>query len=346
MRRIAEKGANTVGLALLDVEQEHVGRVGRHLQRELTQQAGLQRSHPDDEESPEADREQDDACLVARTRQVQHRVAQRKRPRVRHRRNQRDQRATRQMKNHRQRREPHAHHDPDLERGRLPGGQRDQRQRHHDDHRDPQPVAAAPHALVAQQQRRFDEPHLQQRHHRKQQRDQHADRHALQGRAPADAVMGLRQNRGRRPQHQRDRGEHAAGHGDAQQAAGQPQRHHLQDVDRDDLPTARAKALQDRDATYLLQDEHTRHARDRDPAENDDDQADQAQVVLGAIEVAPDLVLGRSERSGVDEVVLEVLAQRLDQRIDPGLGHLDQHGAAGAAAEPEQAGRRRDRRRR
>ena len=50
------------------------------------EQARLQRPHADDEEGAEADREQDDARLVARPRQVQHRVAQRKRPRVRQRR--------------------------------------------------------------------------------------------------------------------------------------------------------------------------------------------------------------------------------------------------------------------
>ncbi len=92
VRRIAEKRAHAVGLALLDVEQEHVGRVGRHLHRELAEQARLQRPHADDEEGAEADGQQDDARLVARTRQVQHRVAQRKRPRVRQRRDQRDQR--------------------------------------------------------------------------------------------------------------------------------------------------------------------------------------------------------------------------------------------------------------
>ena len=321
------------------------GASGRHLQRELAEQARLQRPHADDEEGAEADREQDHARLVARTRQVQHRVAQRKRPRVRQRRDQRDQRAARQVQHHREPGKPGADDDADLERRRLPGRERDQRQRHHDDHRDPGPVARAPHGLVAQQQRRLDEPHLQQRHDREQQRHQHADR-----RCPAtaalqrDAVVRLRQDRRRRAEHQRDRRQHAARHRDAEQAAGQPERHHLQDVDRDDLAAARAEALEHGDAADLLQDEHARDARHRDAAEDHDDQADEAQVVLRAIEIAADLILGRPERSRVDEVVLEVLAQRLDQRLDALLGHLHQHRAARAAAEAEQAGRRRDRR--
>ncbi len=93
---------------------------------------------------------------------------------------------------------------------------------------------------------------------------------------------------------------------DAEQAAGQAERHHLQDVDGDDLAAARAEALQDGDAADLLQDEDARDARHRDAAEDHDDQADQAQVVLGAIEIAADLILGRAERPRVDELVLEV----------------------------------------
>ena len=76
---------------------------------------------------------------------------------------------------------------------------------------------------------------------------------------------------------------------DAEQAAGQAERHHLQEVDGDDLAAARAEAFQHGDAAHLLQDEDARDARHRDAAEDDDDQADQAQVVLGAIEVAADL---------------------------------------------------------
>ena len=73
---------HAVHLTALHVDQEHVGRVGRHLDRELAEQVRLQRSHADDEEGAEADGEQDDARLVAGPRQVQHRVPQRERPRA------------------------------------------------------------------------------------------------------------------------------------------------------------------------------------------------------------------------------------------------------------------------
>ena len=84
---------------------------------------------------------------------------------------------------------------------------------------------------------------------------------------------------------------------------------------------ARAEALQHGDAADLLQDEHARHARHRDAAEDHDDQADQAQVVLGAIEIAADLVVGRAVRARVDEVVLEVRAQRATSGSMRSLGH-------------------------
>ncbi len=69
----------------------------------------------------------------------------------------------------------------------------------------------------------------------------------------------------------------------------------------------RADALQHRDAADLLEDEHARHARHRDAAEDDDHQADQAQIVLRPVEVSADLVVGRAERARVDELVLEVV---------------------------------------
>ena len=93
VRRIGQERADAVDLRLLDVDQEHVGRVLRHLHRELAEQARLQRPDADDEERAESDREQNHARLIARTRQVQHGVTQRKRPRLRQRRDGRHQRA-------------------------------------------------------------------------------------------------------------------------------------------------------------------------------------------------------------------------------------------------------------
>ena len=79
-------------------------------------------------------------------------------------------------------------------------------------------------------------------------------------------------------------------------------------VDRDDLAAAGANAFQDRNAAHLLQDEHAGDARDRDTAEDHDDQADEAQVVLGALEVAADLIFRRAVRPNVDELVAQVAA--------------------------------------
>ena len=102
----------------------------RHLNRELVEQARLQRPDADDEEGAEADGEQDDARLVARARQVQHGVAQRKRPRVRQRRDERDQRRPGQVQHERQAREPGADDQADAQRRRLPRRERDQRRGH------------------------------------------------------------------------------------------------------------------------------------------------------------------------------------------------------------------------
>ena len=63
-------------------------------------------------------------------------------------------------------------------------------------------------------------------------------------------------------------------------------------------PLVRPEAFEHGDAADLLQDEHARDARYRDAAEDDDHQADEAQVVLRPIEVAADLVVGRHGTSG------------------------------------------------
>ncbi len=64
-----------------------------------------------------------------------------------------------------------------------------------------------------------------------------------------------------------------------------------------------AEALQDRDAADLLPDEHARDARHADAAEDDDDQADQAQVVLRPGQVLAHLVLGPLDTSARSRTV-------------------------------------------
>src|SRR5438876_631725 len=79
----------------------------------------------------------------------------------------------------------------------------------------------------------------------------------------------------------------------------------------------RADALEHRDAPDLLQNEHAGDARHRDPAEDHDDEPDEAEIVLRPIEVAPDLIFVRAVRSRVGELLTQLLAQRRHQAIDP-----------------------------
>ena len=340
MRRVAQERAHAVRLPALDVEQEHVRRVGGRLDRELAEQARLQRSDADDEERAEPDGEQDDARLVAGPGQVQHRVPQRERPRVGERRDQGDEHPARHDQHHRQPGETGADHQADLERRRLPRRQPDQRRRHRHEDGVADPVAPARRAFVAQQQRRLDEADVQQRHDREQERHEHADADALRRRARRHPVVRLGEDRRRPAERDRDRRDRRLRDPDAEQAAGQAERHHLQDVDRDDLPAACADALQHRDAAHLLQDEHAGDARHRDAAEDHDDQADEAQVVLGALEIAADLIFGRPVGPGVDELVAQLAAEGGDERLELVFRRHHVHPPVGAAAEAEQPGRR------
>ena len=65
-------------------------------------------------------------------------------------------------------------------------------------------------------------------------------------------------------------------------APGEPQQQHLRHIDREHLARGAPDALQDGDAADLLLHEHPRDARDADAAEDEDHQAHEAQVVLGA----------------------------------------------------------------
>ena len=152
--------------------------------------------------------------------------------------------------------------------------------------------------------------------------------------------MRLRQNRRGRAERERNGGNGRARHADAEQAPREAEEDHLQHVNRDDLPAPRADALQDRDAANLLEDEHTGYARHRDAAEDHDHQPDETQIILGAIEIAADLILGRSKRAGVDEFFSEVGAKIPDQRLRLFRGHFDEDDSACAAAVAQETGRR------
>ena len=69
------------------------------------------------------------------------------------------------------------------------------------------------------------------------------------------------------------------------------ERQRLEQIHRQNLAARAADTFHDRDALDLLPHEHARHARHGDAAEHDDDEADEAQIVFGALEVFADLLL-------------------------------------------------------
>ena len=76
------------------------------------------------------------------------------------------------------------------------------------------------------------------------------------------------------------------------------------------------------------------------PPENEHDEADQAQVVLGPRQVLAHLVLGAAIPAHADELVGERLAQVARRAAPPSSsGHAEQLLERGAAAERQQAGR-------
>ena len=95
-----------------------------------------------------------------------------------------------------------------------------------------------------------------------------------------------------------------------------PSMQHLRHVGGEHLPGRRPDALEDRDAPDLLLDEHARDAPDADPAEHDDHETDEAQVILRPRHVFADVVFCRSVRPRVDEPVAELAAQRPGQWLD------------------------------
>ena len=185
-------------------------------------------------------------------------------------------------------------------------------------------------------EQRLHPPHFEQRHEREQQRHQQPDGHALR-----DGRRGQAVRRRRRATPTATPGISriaAAARATPSQAAGQPEQRDLQHVDREDLRGGRAEALEDRDAPDLLPDEDARHAPHADAAEHDDDEADEAQVVLGAnrgrrrcrprVRVRARRRRTRSRNSSRSRVV---------KRLDAVLAHPEQPLIARAAAEAEQA---------
>ena len=220
----------------------------------------------------------------------------------------------------------------------LPRGDGDQRDADQHPDRGAQVVPSATAAFLTQEQRRPDPPHAEQRHNREQQRHQQSDQHALPHGRPRQPV-GQRLAR-------RRRGGGVSGDGQqrgtcqrhAKQAPGQPQRQHLQHVDAEDLRRARADALEHRDALELLLDEDASDTRHADAAEDQHDEADQAQVVLGPLEVLADVALGALPRTDAHKLVAEGLPQVARVGIEPRGIHAQHDLVPRPAAESEQPG--------
>ena len=236
--------------------------------------------------------------------------------------------------------EPKADDDADAERSSLPGGNPDEGKGNGHHRRHAKPIAPAGRLFVTEQQRRLDVADPQQRHNREQQRHENANRNALRCRVRTHAVLSLGQQRRRRSKRQRDRRDGGPGDGDAEKAARKPKRHHLQQIDGDNLAVASAHTFQDGDALDFLKHEHPDDARHCNAAEDDNHQADKAEVILRAIEIAAHLIVVRTIRPHVDEVVAEIAPQRPKQRLDSFVGNLRHDGASRPAAEAKQLRRR------
>ena len=239
-----EKPADPGLLVLLDVDQEHVGAVLANLEGERAQQVRLHRLDADDEEAPQPDREQDDAGLVAGPRQVEDGVTHREPGARAEGLNQPHQNPPDAVERHRDRREPAAHPQAGLPRGRLPARQRHQPHRQRADHRPLHPVARrGGDQIPPDQGQRLDGPHLQQRPQREQQRDEDAHSQPLDHGRAGHAVGEILEPRdGRRPSGERgrQRRQHAGRQRHApEERAPQPQDRDLNDVDGQHLAARR-----------------------------------------------------------------------------------------------------------
>ena len=158
------------------------------------------------------------------------------------------------------------------------------------------------------------------------------------GCAPRHAVFHLGQDGRRLAKSQRDGRDRQPRQANADKTASEPERQHLHQVHGDNLrrcvaPTHFSTAM----LRIFCMHKDARHARHGDAAENDDDEADQAEVVLCAVEVAAHFIVVSRETSARSRTrSLKSLVQRLDERLDALLGNPDQQHASGPAAEPQQ----------
>ena len=275
------------------------GVLGPRLEREVAKQVRLNPADADDEERAEPDGHQHDAGLVAGPIEVQHRMAHRERPRARQRRRRADERpagafSTRASTANPPQTAAPTFHDPACQPAT--------------------PTSAAPTAAAtptrsqsrraaATSCRRNNNDGLMCRTRSRGTRRKRTIRPIPTACAMAAGVSACERQRGSSTAQLFGRGgEGEASEGEPHQAPAESQGHHLHEVHGDDLPGAGADAFQHGDALQLLIDEYPRHAGHADAAEHDDHQPDETEIVLGALQILADLVLGRAERARVTNV--------------------------------------------
>ena len=363
-----EHRSQRVGLILLHVDQEHVGRVRLQRDGEFARQVHLEQPHAEDEEHAEADGQQNHPGLMTGTPEPIDRVTHREPLHASERPHRAHHREPDEVQGDRREHEPDRHDAAHPPRRRLPA--REQHEHATTDHGEPRrsspshadgaahaPIASSARLrggwrrradgrrrLLAQQQQRTHAPHFEQRHEREQQRHQHADAEGLEtgGERQADRDRAERgEGVGRRGQ------QHQRAEREAHQAAGRAEQQHLHDVDAEHLRDRRADALQHGDALQLLLDEDARHAPDADAAEHDHHVADQPEIVLRDLQLLADAVFVVAVRPHRHQCVAERDAQIARQPFEA-RRIVDAHQPliARAAAETDQAGARADRRRR
>ncbi len=170
---------------------------------------------------------------------------------------------------------------------------------------------------AANQQQRLDAAHFEQRHQREQHRDEQADGQPLGDRRRRQAVGDSAERLP--PATPESPRMPAAARATPSRLPAVASSTTCRTYVRQHFGGRGAEALEDGDAAHLLPDEDPRHAPDADAAEHDDDEADQAEVVLGPLEVLADLILGGSVRAGTStnwsrNIAADVAGQRLDCR--------------------------------
>src|SRR5262249_4285524 len=182
-----------------------------------------------------------------------------------------------------------------------------------------------------QDQDRFDPPDFEQRHERKEQRDQQPHTESLQRGLPRQSEFDVERNATREHlgQQRRDDLRKQESH----QAAQQSERENLRQISAEDAGVLPTQAFQNRDRLHLLLDEDARHAGDADATEHQNDQTDQAQVIFDLRQRLAHPILRIAERANRHVwLLLQVTLQGFKQRLHIALAGFEERAVADAAA--------------